>query len=88
LLHRLDDFLDVFGEVVERRRDLLRLLHSAAGRASAPGTILSTDKSPGLPAISPGRHTSLVDLIDAGDRRDGGALVAQQEALGSHPGAS
>jgi hypothetical protein len=40
LLHRLDDFLDVFGGVIEIRRDGLLLFSREDRRASAAGTIL------------------------------------------------
>ena len=88
LLHRLDDLLDVFGGVVEILIHCLLLFSSAERRTSATRTILETDEPPGLPAIHPGRHAPWVDLRDAGNRRDGVALVAQQEAMGAHPGAS
>ncbi len=40
LLHRLDDFLDVFGGVVEILIDFLLLFCIEDGRAAAPGTII------------------------------------------------
>jgi hypothetical protein len=40
LLHCLDDFLDVFGGVVELRIDFLLLFRIEDGRTTAPGTLI------------------------------------------------
>jgi hypothetical protein len=88
VLHRRDDVLDVFGGVVAILIHFVLLCRSAACRTSATGTILETHSPPGLPAIHPSRHAPLVDLREAGNRRDGRALMTQQEAMGSHTGAS
>lgn len=40
LRHRLDDFLDIFGRVVEILIDFLLLFRSEDRRAPAPGTII------------------------------------------------
>ena len=72
----------------ESRLHCLLLFSLEESRTSAPGARGYTDYPPGLPAIHPGRHTPLVDLRETGNLRDGGALVAQQEALRSRTGAS
>jgi len=88
LCHRLHHLLDIFGGVVKGGIHLLLLVCSEDRRPSAPGTIRETDAPPSLPALYPGGHAPWVDRLEAGNLWDRRALMAQQEALGAHTGAS